>query len=422
MGTLEKDCRTLYVRASRLTVFGVLLCVLPALAQQQPVWLWEVHERVAARQMGAALEVADRRLAEDPADLEARGWRARLLAWSDRLPEAAAEYRRVLEQVPEDTDILAGLADVFARQQRWDEAMALLNQARELDPSRPDLLAQRARVWRSMGRVQEAHEDFRAAATLDPGNVEAKAGLASLGQEPRHELHLGTDTDSFNFTTRAWAQTASLSSQWSPRWATIFAGNFYQRSGQDAGRFASSVTYRFSRKTALTAGGAVARDLGIIPRAEAFFEYGQGFRRGEAGLLRGVETSYRQNWLWFNQARILTLTGTAVVYLPKEWTWSLALTGARSHFPAVGPEWRPSGITRLGMPLHRRVTANLFYAVGTENFARIDQLGRFSARTFGGGARFRLTPQQDIAGYVSYQNRSQGRTQLSFGFSYGIRF
>jgi hypothetical protein len=72
--------------------------------------------------------------------------------------------------------------------------------------------------------------------------------------------------------------------------------------------------------------------------------------------------------------------------------------------------------------LHRRLTGNTFFAAGTEDFARADQLGRFSARTWGGGARWAVAPRQELSGYAAYQDRSQGRTQRSFGWSYAIRF
>ncbi len=408
----------------------MLACALPGLAgvafasqgSTGAYWQRQVREQVAAHQLSAALAITEGRLAEAPADLEARGWRARLLAWSGQLAEAEAEYRRVLAAAPEDTDILAGLADVLARQQRSEEALALLSRARELAPSRPDILTRRGRVWRSLGRAAEARQDFHAALALDPQDGEAKAGLASVATEPRHEFRIGADSDSFNYTDRAWAQSASLRSQWSARWITNFAGNFYQRFGAHAGKFRGSATYRFGHGDALTAGGAAGRDLGVIPKGEAFFEYGRGFRVSQTRFLRGLETTYGQRWFWYADARILALTGSVIVYLPRDWTWSLSVTGARSRFPGAGVEWRPSGITRLGIPMHRQVSANLFYGVGTENFARVDQIGRFSARTLGGGLRWRLTPRQDITGYVFHQNRSQGRTQTSFGLSYGLHF
>jgi hypothetical protein len=85
-------------------------------------------------------------------------------------------------------------------------------------------------------------------------------------------------------------------------------------------------------------------------------------------------------------------------------------------------EWRPSGMAKLGFPLHRQLTGNTFFAVGSENFALVDQIGSFSARTYGVGLRFRITATQDFDGYFAKQDRSTGRTQTSAGVSYGFRF
>jgi hypothetical protein len=60
--------------------------------------------------------------------------------------------------------------------------------------------------------------------------------------------------------------------------------------------------------------------------------------------------------------------------------------------------------------------------VGSENFAQIDQLGRFSAHTFGAGLRYQFTVRQDINGYAARQDRTGGLIDTSFGLSYGIRF
>ncbi|PYX83168.1 MAG: hypothetical protein DMG70_11680 [Acidobacteria bacterium] len=68
------------------------------------------------------------------------------------------------------------------------------------------------------------------------------------------------------------------------------------------------------------------------------------------------------------------------------------------------------------------MTGSFSFAVGSENFAQVDQIGRFSARTFGGGLGYRFNHRQDLSGYVAAQHRTQGRTQNSFGLSYGFRF
>jgi hypothetical protein len=102
------------------------------------------------------------------------------------------------------------------------------------------------------------------------------------------------------------------------------------------------------------------------------------------------------------------------------------MTGARSAFSGTGAEWRPSGNTRLGFPLVRweekRLSGNVFFATGTEDFAQVDQIGRFASQTYGGGLRFQLNAQQDVTGYAAYQKRTQNRTDTSFGLSYGIHF
>ena len=87
---------------------------LPALAQQSNDWQAQVRQLVAGKEIAGALSVAEKRLQEAPQDLEARGWRARLLSWMGRREEAEAEYRRVLLSAPNDTDVLQGLADVLA--------------------------------------------------------------------------------------------------------------------------------------------------------------------------------------------------------------------------------------------------------------------------------------------------------------------
>ena len=70
----------------------------------------------------------------------------------------------------------------------------------------------------------------------------------------------------------------------------------------------------------------------------------------------------------------------------------------------------------------RQLSGNVFFAVGTENFGQVDQIGQFSSQIYGGGLRFQWTTRQDVTGYAAFQQRTQDRAQTSFGFTYGIRF
>ena len=197
--------------------------------QQNSDWQEQVRELARSQQWDAAMKIVEQRLSTAPQDVEAEGWHARLLTWMGRLPEAEAEYRRALASAPKDADLLEGLAGVLARQQRFMEALPVLNRAVELDPRRSDLLLARGRVLRALDRRPEAQADFASAIHLDPSSREARAGLASLRPEPRHELRIGSDTDWFNFADANQAQSASLASRWSSRWSTNFTGSLYQR-------------------------------------------------------------------------------------------------------------------------------------------------------------------------------------------------
>jgi tetratricopeptide (TPR) repeat protein len=395
---------------------------------QQPAsdWQAEIRRYAEARDWAAAMRVVDHELARAPRDMDVRAWHARLLAWSGRFAEAEHEYGEILKAAPDDPDHWMGLANVCAAEGRPEDALRALERAIEIDPKRADFRVARGRSLRDAGARDSARLEFEQALALDPNNAEARTGQLSLRGEPRHELRFGLDHDAFNFTGARREEWVSLVSRWTPHWTTSAAESFYQRGGMDAREFAGSVTGRLPRWGSLTAGGTTAHDSTVIPKSGAFFEYGRGWRVRERGFIRGVEAAYGQHWYWYSTARILTVNGTVVVNLPREWTWSFGLTGARSQFSGTQAEWRPSGATRLGFPIvgrgERRLGGNMFCAVGTENFGNVDQIGQFSSHTYGGGLRFQWTARQDVTGYAAYQRRTQDRTQTSFGFTYGIRF
>lgn len=372
------------------------------------------------------MSIVDRQINLAPNDMDVRAWRARLLAWSGHLPEAENEFLAILKISPKDPDDWMGLATVYWHEGKLSEARRAINLAEELDPRRVDIRIARARVLRAAGERAEAQSEFRMALAADPTNTDAKDGLTSLRVESKHELRFGQDTDLLNYDSAYHAESITLVSQWSPNWATSSFVSFFQRAGTEAEKFAGSVTRRQPKWGSLTVGGAAGHDNGVIPKSEAFFNLGHGLPTGEANFVRSVELTYDQHWYWYQSARILALSGTALFYLPNEWTFSVTSIGARSSFSGTGTEWRPTGIARLGFPLaHRRerkLTGNLYFAVGTESFSVADQIGRFASQTYGGGLRYQFSARQDMTGYAGYQKRTQDHTDTSFGLSYAFHF
>jgi len=389
-------------------------------------WQEDVRRRAEAHDWTAAIGIVEREVARAPKDMDVRAWRARVLLWSGKLADAELEYQAILAAVPNDPDNWEGLANTYSREGRTKEALRAINRAAELDPNRADIHAARGAALRALGAQNEARLEFSRALELDATNAEGRAGLISLHGESKHELRVGANSDFFNFADANQDEGFSLISNWTPHWATTVAAEGYHWGGVDAEKIMASLTRKSPRWGALTIGGAGAHDNGVIPKDEGFFAYDRGFRFHRSKFLRGFEIVYGQHWYWYTTARILTINETTLLYLTRGWTWSLGLTGARSHFSGTGAEWRPSGMTRLEFPItkweERRLGGNVFFAVGTENFAQVNQIGAFSSHTYGGGLRFQLTARQDVAGFAAQQMRSQDRAESSFGFSYGIRF
>ena len=408
-------------------VIGLALLVAPARGQENaPEWQTQIRKYAEAQDWDSAMRIVDREVARAPQDMDVRAWRARVLAWSGRLAEAEKEYLEILKVSRGDPDYWLGLAGVYSREGRSADALQALDRAVELDPKRADLRSARARALRAIGQRNEARMEFQRALNLDPASLEARTGLVSVRGEAKHELRFGQDNDVFNFASANHDGSVSLVSQWTPHWTTSLAGSFYERAGIKAGKFSGAATRRLPRWGSLTIGGAAGRDNGVIPKSEAFFDADHGWKLSESNFLRAVEFVYGQHWYWYQASRILTLNGTTILYLPRDSTLSLGATGVRSTFSGTGAEWRPSGMGRLAFPLanwgERRLSGNTFFAAGTEDFAQIDQIGRFASQTYGGGLRLRINARQDVSGFASYQKRTQNRTDTSFGWSYGIHF
>jgi tetratricopeptide (TPR) repeat protein len=408
------------------------LCVIafgaiPARPQQASAdWQTQVRHDAAIADWSDALGLVDGVLSVHPTDYDAREWRGRLLLWSGDAKSAEVDFLSLTAESPNDPDTWQGLASVYEREARWEDALKAIDQAEALDTHRADLHMERARILRALNQTLQANDEVRQVLAIDPGSTEARAAVTSLRPPPKQQLRIGSDNDLLNYTSAYQSEWLSLTSSWSPHWTTSLAGDFYQRGGPNAGKFAGSITLKTERFGAITAGGAIGHDNGIIPRSETFFALDRGWRLSEDRPLRGIEATHEEHWYWYSTARIFTLSGGTLIYLPRDWTWSINIQGVRNSFPGLPVGWKPSGMSRLNVPLlhwkERVLSGNALFAVGSEDFALIDQVGSFASQTYGGGLRFQLTAMQDITGYAAFQQRTQGRTDTSFGLSYGIHF
>jgi len=416
-----------YLDSRQLTtavVVGVCLLISISLLAEDD-WLQEVRSAVDQHQIPAALAVVNRRLAGSPDDMEAHAWRGRLLAWTGHWQDAETEDQLVLNKFPDDVDVLTGLADVLLWQQKYSEALAVLEQARSAAPQNPDVLVRRARLLALLERTSEARAQFQAVLTSDPSNPAAISGLASLASVSKYELRIGEEADLFNYTENAQVETITLAAHLNRSWNTTIGVSPYHLFGENAVKVWVEAAYRFHQNNWVRVLGAGANPQDVVPESEALIEYGHGFRFSNEWV-KGLESSYQEHSLWYRGAQVVTLNTTQIAYLPRQWTWTLSVTGAHTRFAGGESDWVPSGSAKLGFPLSRGrlrgLSGNLLFAMGAENFAQVDQIGRLSARTYGGGLRYRFAESQDVTAFVARQDREYGQKQTSLGLSYGIRF
>ena len=420
--------RSRHLRFVVRTITIALLLVVSAAdgRSEEPAWQTQVRKYAEAKDWDAAMRLVEHEILLAPENMDVRAWRARVLAWSGKFLDAETEYLNILHVSRNDPDNWLGLAEVYFRKGKIAEARQAINLAEELDPTRSDIHAARARILRAAGQRAEAQSEFQSALRLDPASMEARDGLLAVRPPAQHELLFGQDNDLLSYSPDFHHESVSVVSHWAAHWSTSVGGSLYQRSATEAESFCASITRQQPKWVALTVGGAVAHDNAVIPKSEAFFDLDHGWKTGETGFVRGVEFDYAQHWYWYQSARILALSGTTLFYLPADWTFSLRAAGARSAFSGTAPEWKPSGIGRLGFPLVRweekKLTGDLFFAAGTENFFTVDQIGSFASQTYGGDLRFHITARQDVAGFVGYQQRTQNRNDIMYGVGYGIYF
>jgi len=394
--------------------------------ESSPDWRAEVRRCAQRQDWAAAMKIVNQEIAKYPNDGEVRAWRARLLTWSGQLSQAEQEYQQILQTDRTDPDIWLGLSTVYLREGKIQQAEQAIDAAESLDPRRADIHVARGRVLEAAAKPRAARLEFQKALLLDPSSQEARAGLAATRGEPRQELHFEQDNDVLSYADSIHSEYVTLTSQWAPAWTTTASGNFFQYYGVQAAKLLASVTRRQPGFAAVTLGGAISHDNAVIPRSEVFFGLDRGWKTSSAGLVRGVELAYEQHWYWYQSARILTLSGTSILYFPQDWTFSIGATGARSAFSSANSEWKPSELARLELPIRRwgekRLFGNFLFAVGTEDFAQVDQIGRFASQTYGSGLRLQLSPRQGFTEYVSYQKRTQNRSDTGFGLSYDVHF
>ena len=298
--------------------------------------------------------------------MDVRAWRARVLEWSGNWRKRNRNTCGILRVSKTDPDNWLGLARVYLGEGKTQDALRALDFAVELDPARADVHMARGRALAAAGDPKSAQLEFQRALRLDPANDEARVAQRSVFGAPKNELRFGQEDNLFNFTGANYDEWLSLRTQWGPHWIYRISGEFFSM-GHGGCRKVCGQCQAGSQWGALTSWEARPRTIAECFRetklSSSSITAGKPARRA---LCAGSNSLTASIGIGIKAPKILALTSVTLVYLPREWTFSMGVTEARSAFPGIGTQWRPSEIARLGFPIMRReekqLSGNVFFA------------------------------------------------------------
>ena len=137
-----------------------------------------------------AMQIFERIVADNPADVEARLWIGRLDLRLGRAGEAEAVFRAVLADHPADVDARIGLGSALLRRNAWQDALTVLHGAERDAGENADLFATLARAYRRAGDDRLALDYFRRARARSPDDPDIVAGYEDVARAYGHGITL----------------------------------------------------------------------------------------------------------------------------------------------------------------------------------------------------------------------------------------
>ncbi|MGQ0833828.1 MAG: YaiO family outer membrane beta-barrel protein [Gammaproteobacteria bacterium] len=246
---------------------------------------------------GSDLRALQERIAQAPADTDARYALARAYARAARFADAAAEYDALLSRDADNADWLFGKAQTLLATGRPQEAAAMLERARHLAPGYEE-------VWRTEAAALEAAGDETAAlALLDTAAARFPAAQwpTTRGRQLREArlARAGTrlsasaayeDLSGGNPSWRSGAVALVHSLTSSTRLAAAFA--IEQRYDEQDEQFGLGIVHRLAGDWFIDVGGELAPDGKLLPESQLHLEVSRRLTRAVSGSVRYRHASY----------------------------------------------------------------------------------------------------------------------------------
>ena len=379
---------------------SVTTALLLSLALQSPVTDWSVAEQFArSGRTVEALSLFEEIVDQNPADIEARLWIARLQLRLGRTEEAEAGFRAVLEEHPSHVDARIGLGTALTRRDAWREALAVLVELEEEAGENADLFGALARAYRRAGDDRRALEHYRRAKALAPDDSDLVDGFEATALVYSNSISLETFGEGGASDARSGSLTGTL--RVLPRLRIDGDARVQQRDESVEALFGGGFAWRFNRSSDLgvrVVGGSGNTSLPNADLMATVMNYTGGLEVG--GSIRRLS---------FAGAGVIAASPLLAWDTGGRWRFDARYTHSRSSFDATGETSGDNSVLlRETWRGWRRVGVNIAYAYGIESFEDLtaDRLQSLGATTIAAGLRIRVPSLTLITTTWEHQRRS----------------
>jgi len=376
------------------------------------------REAVAAGRYRDAVALYGQLSAREPDNADHLVWLGRLRSWVQEYSDALDAYDRALARAPGHAEALLGKISVLLWTGRFPEAYEGLVQAERLAPGSVDVQLAFARYHLYQREDRAASARVRHALALEPANAEALRLQSQILPARPLEVTIGYGRDAHSFVQSGNLRSVTLGYR-AARGRMAFQYERWDKFGERVSRAGVTVSRQVRDRLWLRGSAMFAPGATVL----ATEEYSAGFSRSWAGGF-ALTADYRRAELADVDFHIVSPGVEYYVRGRPIWVQAV-VSGSFTHFnaPIDTQVASPALMLRYNQQVAAPLLLRAGYAAGRESFAAvsIDQIGSFRANTYSGGMDVRLHPACSVGIDYSYQRRSSGATQQTFGLTVSLR-
>ena len=348
-----------------------------------------------------ALDLFDRIVEQNPADLDARMWTGVLELRLGRTGDAKATFRAVLREQPSHIGARIGLGVALTREGDWAEALTLLHEVEREAGENSDLIAALGRAYRRAGDDRRAVDYFARAKALARNDPDIAEDFEAAVRAYGHSVAVDGLGEQRPDGTTASAGSVTMSLRVVPTLHLLAGARLDYRVGVSEAIGGGGLRWRAARATTILARAMGGSGNSSLPNADLSADVIQQVGLFEAG--GGVRV------LSFADTNVVAFSPIVSVDRGGRFRLDARYTYSRSSFEATGEtSGDHSVLMRPTWRARRRVALSATYAYGIESFEDLtaDRLGALGATTFTAGMRISLRSLTVVNGAWEHQWRS----------------